>query len=261
MVNDDERTDDPAPEEAEEAATAEPHIEPVVRPQRPASRRTIARDDRRRRSARKGSRRRWVIGIGGGSIALMLIAGLFLPSVNLRSTTALDQGDDAPLAGTAVPVQTGGIIDPGASHDAYSTLPPTSGPRYAEPAPWGVHEAQVADETVVRNLEVGAVVFNYNLESEAEVTDLRQLVEALPGYPGCYLMHPYAGVPSGSVTLTAWGWTQQVAGVDRFLIQTFANDHLNDGPQHLDLSCGAPPATPTPELEQATPTADAQQGE
>ena len=261
MVNDDERTDDPAPEEAEEAATAEPHIEPVVRPERLASRRTIARDDRRRRSARKGSRRRWVIGIGGGSIALMLIAGLFLPSVNLRSTTALDQGDDAPLAGTAVPIQLGDTIEPGASHDAYSTQPPTSGPRYAEPAPWGVHEAQIADETVVRNLEVGAVVFNYNLESEAEVTDLRQLVEALPGYPGCYVVHPYAGVPAGSVTLTAWGWTQQVAGVDRFLIQTFATDHLNDGPQHLDLSCGAPPATPTPELEQATPTADAQQGE
>ena len=265
MVNDDERTDGPAPEEAEEAAEAEPHIEPGVRPQRQASRRTVARDDRRRRSVRKSSRRRWLIGIGGGSIALMLIAGLFLPSVNLGSTIALDQGDDAPLAGTAVPVQPGGTIEPGASHDAYSTQPPTSGPRYADPAPWGVHAAQIDDETVVRNLEIGAVVFNYNLGSEAEVTDLRQLVEALPGYPGCYVLHPYAGVPSGSVTLTAWSWTQQVAGVDRFLIQTFANDHVNAGPQFLGPSCGAPPATPTPapelELEQATPTVDAQQGE
>lgn len=247
MVNDDERTDGPAPEEAEEAASGEPHIEPVVRPQRQASHRTVARDDRRRRSARKSSGRRWLIGIGGGTIAAMLIAGLFLPSVNFGSTIALDQGDDAPLSGTAVPVQPGDTIEPGVSHDAYSTQPPTSGPRYADPAPWGAHAAQIDDETVVRNLEMGAVVFNYNLESEAEIADLRQLVEALPGYPGCYLLQPYAGVPSGSVTLTAWGWTQQVAGVDLFLIQTFANDHVNAGPQFIDLACGASPAEPLEE--------------
>ncbi len=259
MVNDDERADDSAPEEAPEAAEAEPRVRPGPRPERLASRRTTARDERRRRSARKTSRRRWLIGIGGGAIALMLIAGLFLPSVNFGSTTALDQGDDAPLSGTEVTVQLGDTIEPGAAHDDYSTLPPTSGPRYAELAPWGVHDTQIADETVVRNLEVGAVVFNYNLESEAEVTDLRQLVEALPGYPGCYVVHPYDGVPAGSVTLTAWGWTQQVAGVDRFLIQTFADDHVNAGPQFLGLSCGALPATPTPDT--ATPTADTPQGE
>lgn len=251
MVNDDERTDGPAPDGAQ--AEPEPRIEPR---QRQASRRTVARDDRRRRSARKSSRRRWLIGIGGGTVALMLIAGLFLPSVNFGSTIALDQGDDTPLAGTAVPVQPGDTIAPGASHDAYSTQPPTSGPRYAEPAPWGVHDTQIDDETVVRNLEVGAVVFNYNLESEAEVADLRQLVEGLPGYPGCYVVHPYAGVPRGSVTLTAWGWTQQVAGVDSFLIRTFAADHVNAGPQFLGPSCGAPPATPTPDA--ATPTAGTQ---
>ena len=256
MVNDDERTNGSAPEEAEDAAEAEPRVRPEPRPERQASRRTVARDERRRRSARKGSRRRWLIGIGGGTIAFMLIAGLFLPSVNFGSTTSTDQPDDAPLSGTEVPVQPGDIIEPDAAHEGYSTLPPTSGPRYAEPAPWGVHDTQIADETVVRNLEVGAVVFNYNLESEAEVTDLRQLVEALPGYPGCYVVHPYADVPAGSVTLTAWGWSQQVASVDRFLLQTFADDHVNNGPQFLGLSCGALPAIPTP--DSATPTVDTQ---
>ncbi len=261
MVNDDERTDDSAPEDAPDAAEPEPHVRPGPRPERQASRRTIARDERRRRSAHKSSRRRWFFGIGGGTIAAMLIVGLFLPSIGSigGTTTSTDLGDDAPLVGTQVPVQPGDTVEPGAAHDDYSTLPPTSGPRYAELAPWGVHDTQIADETVVRNLEVGAVVFNYNLESEDEVTDLRQLVEALPGYPGCYVVHPYAGVPAGSVTLTAWGWTQQVAGVDRFAIQTFADDHVNAGPQFLGLSCGALPATPTPDT--ATPTADTPQGE
>ena len=268
MVNDDERTDDPAPDEAQpepdrgqEEAAAKPDVRPAPRPPRPPSRRTIARDDRRRRSARKGSRRRWLFGIGGGTIAIMLILGLFLPSVRgLGGTTrTTNPEDDAPRSGTAVAVQPGETIEPGTSHGGYSTLPPTSGPRYAEPAPWGVHDTQIADETVVRNLQVGAVVFNYNLESEAEVTDLRQLVEALPGYPSCYLVHPYAGVPTGSVTLTAWGWTQEVAGVDRFLLQTFADDHLNQGAEYLGPSCGALPATPTP--DEATSPADTEQGE
>ena len=35
--------------------------------------------------------------------------------------------------------------------------------------------------------------------------DLRRFVEELPRYPGCYVVHPYGGVPAGRVTLTAWG--------------------------------------------------------
>ena len=265
MTNDDDRTDGPASEEAPTPERAQgPAAQPGVRRapgrQRLPSRQTIARDERRDRSGRRTSRRRWFYGIGGGTIAIMLIAGLFLPSLPGPGTTAsADQVDDTPPSGTAVPVQPGDIIEPGAGHDPYSTLPPTSGPRYAEPAPWGAHDAQIDDETVVRNLAVGAVVFNHNLESEAEVSDLRLFVESLPGYPGCYVVHPYAAVPSGSVTLTSWGWTQQVAGVDRFLMETFVDDHVNLGAQFLGLSCGAPPAVPTPDA--ATSPADTEQGE
>ena len=190
----------------------------------------------------------------------MLIGGLFAGSLPGRGTTTSGGSEDeVPLSGTEVPVQPGGIIEPGAGHDAYSTLPPTSGPRYAEPASWGMHEAQIDDETVVGNLAVGAVVFNHNLESEAELTDLRQLVEALPGYPGCYVVHPYAGVPAGSVTLTAWGWTREIAGVNRLLMQTFVDDHINQGAQFLSASCGATPAVPTPDV--ATSPVDTGQGE
>ena len=260
MVNDDDRTDGPAPEEAQAEERPGPSPSAAAgRPHQQPSRQTIARDERRRRAGRRTSRRRWFFGIGGGTIALMLITGLFLPSLPRGGTTTSGQADDAPRSGTEVPVQLGDIIEPGAGHDDYETLPPTSGPRYATPAPWGVHAAQIDDETVVRNLEVGAVVFNHNLESEAELSDLRLFVEALPGYPGCYVAHPYAAVPAGSVTLTAWGWTQEVAGVDRFLMETFVDDHVNQGPQFVGLSCGALPAAPTP--DQATSPDDAGGGE
>ena len=142
------------------------------------------------------------------------------------------------LSGTDMPIQPGGVIEPGAAHDPYSTLPPTSGPRYAKPGPWGVHDEQIDDEAIVRSLEVGAVVFNHNLESEAEVRDLRRFVEELPRYPGCYVVHPYGGVSAGRVTLTAWGRIQEVAGVDRFLMRTFVDDHVNQAPQFLGPWCG-----------------------
>lgn len=270
---DDERADGPAsdegtePEEAQDAAPAEQDARPGARQQQRRSRSTLARSERRRRASRKASRRQWYVGIGGGTIALMLIAGLFLPSLGglSRHIVPTDEADNTPLAGTALPVQPGGEIEIGAAHDAYSTQPPTSGPGYADAAPWGVHAAQIDDETVVRNLAMGAVVFNSNLGSEEQQADLRQLIESLPGYPGCYILHPYEGIPAGSVTMTAWGWTQNVTGADPFLIQTFADDHVNQGPQFLGPSCGAPPPAETPEEaptpEEATPTGDAQQGE
>ncbi len=240
MVNDDERPDEPSTGETEPAGAV---AAPAPRPprERVASHRTVARQDRRDRLASRRRRRNLLVGIGGGTIAAMLIIGLVLPSIGTVATpaTPAQQPDDSPLAGTEVAEQPGGFIEPGTAHAAYATAPPTSGPRFAEPAAWGVHDQQAADETVVRNLEVGGIVFNYNLESDDQVADLRELVAALPGYPGCYLVQPHDAVPAGSVTLTAWTRTQQIEGVDRFLIQTFAADHRNQGPQFLDNACGA----------------------
>ena len=169
----------------------------------------------------------------------MLITGLVLPSIGTFGTATTPTQEPEVLAGTKVAQQPGGIIEPGTAPVAYTTTPPTSGPRYAEAAPWGVLDQQADDETVVRNLELGGIAFNYHLESDDEIADLQELVEALPDYPGCYLMQPYEGIPAGNVTLTAWTRTQQVPGVDRFLIQSFAADHRNQGPQFIDSACGA----------------------
>jgi hypothetical protein len=184
--------------------------------------------------------------LGGGSIALALIAGLLVPSLGQltgANTPSADLGDSngdgaSTLAGNVIPIQTGAVIEVGTEHDAYSVLPPTSGPRYAEGAPWGVHEAQVDDEFVVRNLEQGGVVVSYNLSDEAATADLRTFVEAQDGYPGCFIMHPYSGITAGSVTLTSWGWIDSYAGVNRGGMQPFVDDHLNAGPEYVSATCG-----------------------
>ncbi|MEX2431213.1 MAG: DUF3105 domain-containing protein [Dehalococcoidia bacterium] len=217
------------------------------------SRRTTAREARRHRSHARRSRRQLIIGVLGGAVAAMLILGLVIGDFGLTPQPT-DPGT-APRVGTETTIQSGGIIAPGAEHAGYEHTPPTSGPRYEEPAPWGVYDERQEDEAVVRNLQVGGVVFNHNLTSQEAVNDLRSFVEGLPGYPACYVMHPYPEVPEGAVVLTSWGWTQQLNGVDRTGMADFVNDHRNQGDEFLNTNCGVvpPEAEATPAAEEPTP--------
>lgn len=206
------------------------------------SRRTVSREERRRRTIARRKRRRAIYMAGGSIIAAMLIFGLALPSLgNLGQNPSTDD-TSAPqqLVGTEIPVVEAGIIEPGADHPPYSTVPATSGPRYANPASWGVHESQQVEEAVVQNLAIGAVVFNHNLTDEAQVAELHSYAEGLVGYPACYVVQPHSGVEPGTITMTSWGWTQQVDEVDRFQMNLFVADHRNKGLEFIDNVCGTP---------------------
>lgn len=197
--------------------------------------------------------------IGGSAIALALIAGLVLPSVGgLGVPDATDRPpaeNRGPLIGTEVDIQPGELIEPG-EDVAYTTTPPTSGPRLERAAAWGVHEEQVPDEVIVRNLEQGAVVFNHGLVEESDLADLQAFVEGLQGYPGCYVVHPYQGVPDGSVTLTSWGWTHTAELSDTTAMDDFVIDHRNQAPLFIDNACGYSPAAPAPTTPDDAPAAE-----
>jgi hypothetical protein len=248
----DEATDEDDFGETEVVEAKEPAAVAVAAPRRGTrrekgpSRRTVSREDRRRRSASRKTRRRTLYGLGGGSIALMLIAGLFLPNVGLGNTGTTDNGSgsvtsqgDLPSVGTPFAIQAASVIEAGAAHAAYSSNPPTSGPRYEEGIEWGVHAESQADEAVVRNLEQGGVVVNYNLTDQVQIDDLTSYLESQPGYPGCFIMQPYESVAAGSVTLTSWGWSESYTGVDQLSMEAFVEDHRNDGPLFLGNTCGA----------------------
>ena len=192
------------------------------------SRRTAAREERRRRAGTRRARKRRLYMAGGLIIALALIAGLALPSFGIVNTTT-DVPQAEPSAGTQLAVQEGETLAAGETAE-YDTNPPTSGPSWAEGAPWGVQTEQQPNEAVVRNLRNGGVVFNYALSDESAVADLRAFVEGLDGYPDCYVMQPHSGVPGGSVSLAAWGWTTTAAPGDTAAMQEFVNDHRADGP-------------------------------
>ena len=250
-----EATDEDLLGELEENEVEEPAAVAVGAPtggrrrERGPSRRTVIREDRRRRSAARKTRKRTLYGLGGGLIAAMLIAGLFLPSAGLGSGGgSANTGDgsdsntsrgDLASVGTSFPIQTGSIIEPGAAHVAYNSTPPTSGPRWKEAVEWGVYDVAQADEAIVRNLEQGGVVVNHNLSDQAEIDNLTSYVEAQAGYPGCFVMQPYDAVTPGVVTLTSWGWSESYTGVDRLSMETFVQDHRNNGPLFLGNTCGS----------------------
>ena len=209
--------------------------------QRQVSRRSQSRDDRRRRSAARSARRRLVIGIVVGSFGLALIVSLFVPQLTgvVGPTNETPIETPSPRAGTQVAIQAGGVIEEGMEHSPYSTVPATSGPRYASPAPWGASEAELPEEAVVANLERGGVAISYNLADDAAVQELTTAVEGLTGYPACVVLQPHDGVAAGGVSLAAWGWLDEVDGVDEERIRAFFDSHRNRGPLFIDADCGA----------------------
>lgn len=175
---------------------------------------------------------------GGLIIALALITGLALPSFGV--TPAPTGPEPRDIAGTQLAIQEGDLLEPDET-GAYDTAPPTSGPSWAETAAWGVHEEQAADEAVVRNLRNGAIVFNYNLASASQRTELQAFVESLSGYPDCYVLQPYADVEEGEIELTAWGWLDTVTPSETGAMRNFVDDHRANGPdaESRGESCGS----------------------
>ena len=175
---------------------------------------------------------------GGLLIALALITGLALPSFGINpAPTGPEQRE---TAGTRVAIQDGDVLDAGETVE-YQTSPPTSGPSLADPIPWGVHEEQAPDEAVVRNLRNGGIVFNYQLASDSQQTELEAFVASLPGYPDCYIVQPHAAVDEGEITVTAWGWINTLTPSETNAMRDFVDDHRANtlDAESRGESCGA----------------------
>ena len=209
-----------------------------ARPRR-VQRRSQSREDRRQRSTSRKTRRRIVYTTFGGAVALALIIGLFLPGFGDQAQTP-SLPDQGAAVGAAAPIQEAVLVADGAPHDAYSTTPPNSGFYSPTLAPWGVSDDPVPDERVVANLRQGAVAVSHNLQDPGEAARLREVVEALPGYPACVVMRPYDALAPGAVVLTAWGRILEAQGVDDADIPAFFDAHRNDqAPSFVGNDCGA----------------------
>lgn len=128
-------------------------------------------------------------------------------------------------------------IADGAEHEPYSTNPPTSGPHYSAPTSAGIKDAQLADETVIHNLEHGYVVISYRPDLPAEqLEELKRIFEALPDSPMFNkvkaVMMPRAQNEQ-AISLTAWGYLLHLNAPSETKITQFYEAHVDKGPEQV----------------------------
>jgi hypothetical protein len=115
----------------------------------------------------------------------------------------------------------------------YEQEPPMGGDHNPCWAPWGVHEAEVAAENWVHNLEHGGIVFLTNCTGdscEADWAALVAWVETLP--EGRAILSPYGAAPQ-PYTAVSWGHRLELGCFDLPALQAFYEARGGQGPEDV----------------------------
>jgi hypothetical protein len=83
----------------------------------------------------------------------------------------------------------------------YNSFPPSSGPHYAQWAPWGLYEDPIKQTILVHNLEHGGIVIQYG--SGVSDSDVRKLQSFFQDDPNGLVVAPYPRLGK-EFALTAW---------------------------------------------------------
>jgi Protein of unknown function (DUF3105) len=83
----------------------------------------------------------------------------------------------------------------------YNSFPPSSGPHYQSPAPWGTYEDPIKQTILVHNLEHGGIIIQYGPGASAD--DVKDLQSFWQDDPYGLVVAPYAKL-GNKFALTAW---------------------------------------------------------
>lgn len=120
---------------------------------------------------------------------------------------------------------------PDGQRATYNTTPPTSGDHWDWWAQCGFYPDGLPDERIVHNLEHGNIVVSYNL-SAAETARLQAFMDSFEYAPAWAVTRFYDRIPAGTVTLSAWGVLDTMAGVDEPRIIRFFEEYAGTmGPE------------------------------
>jgi hypothetical protein len=182
-----------------------------------------------------------------GGIALLLIViivvaiNIFNNSQPVAAVSPTSSGTPSGTPGAvptevAVPNMGANHVQPGEPHAKYNSTPPTSGPHYPSPAPWGT-DAPLPEETWLHNMEHGGIVFLYNCPQGCS-----DLVSKIDNYfktgPRSkfnevkMVASPYNKVPN-KLTLVAWNFYLQLDDWNDTAILNFFKAHQDKGPEDI----------------------------
>jgi Protein of unknown function (DUF3105) len=82
----------------------------------------------------------------------------------------------------------------------YNSFPPSSGPHFQSPAPWGIYEDPVKQTILVHNLEHGGIVVQYGDVGEQTVREIQSFYQ---DDPYGLVVSPYPKLGK-KIALTAW---------------------------------------------------------
>ncbi|HEY3051506.1 MAG TPA: DUF3105 domain-containing protein [Gaiellaceae bacterium] len=83
----------------------------------------------------------------------------------------------------------------------YNSFPPSSGPHYQQPAPWGIYPDSVKQTILVHNLEHGGIVIQYG--SGVSQSDVQKIQSFYQDDPYGLVVAPYASLKN-KIAATAW---------------------------------------------------------
>jgi len=135
------------------------------------------------------------------------------------------------------------IPDEGAGHVAEGTVipyqhhPPSSGPHYPTPAPWGIALEPVQESVFVHNLEHGGVVFLYNCSEDCSALEqqFRDFYAAAPPESAFkevkILVSPYTQPLPTPIVALAWDHQLNLEKFDADLLLRWYQRFVNKGPE------------------------------
>ena len=145
-----------------------------------------------------------------------------------------------PGVGSGPPAQPGRVfaqlpaahIPDSATYDGYNGVPPTSGPHYDRPLPWGIYTEAIPNELQVHNLELGGVLIQYNTQDGDLIAELEAFAEKQTGYPCNLIVGPYPDMEP-TIAITAWTHLDTMENYDEDRLQVFVDAYRNNGPERV----------------------------
>lgn len=156
---------------------------------------------------------KWILGIAAAGL---IVYGFVLPRLDKKE-----------LLGEPFPSQGQTHIEIRATHPAYNSNPPTSGPHYVKPADWGVYETELPDEQLVHNLEHGGIWISYtgiNPETKRAIENFAKK------HPDKIIVTPRTKNDS-AIELASWTRLLKLDAFDETAAAAFVNANKNQSPE------------------------------
>src|SRR3989344_3875699 len=156
---------------------------------------------------------KWTIGI-----VLVIIVGYGL-------TFLMRQGEQS-RPGETFSIQGQEHIAVGATHEAYNSNPPTSGPHYEQPSRWGVSQAELPDEQLIHNLEHGGIWISYVGIDDSTIAALEKIAKS----QSKVIVEPRAK-NDAPIVLASWERLLKLEKFDEQIILDFIKSNKNRSPE------------------------------